>query len=227
LRIILAVVLGLVALAALFFVVAGVVITISGIRTRRGVKGDIALTGFFLVCFVLAAGGGALVALPGITEQAEPKDQQRETPGPVQPQAASETGQPTAERTEDDTLARSEPAATPDPSLALDCKDFTSQGAAQKAFDQGLEDQDALDPDADGNACEALADPDPKPKPDPEKESEEKPDRDSKPEKESESRNKSASEKKSEPEKESESEKKSAPQKEPASEKKAEPGEKR
>jgi hypothetical protein len=215
LRIILAVVLGLVALAALFFVVAGVVITISGIRTRRGVKGDIALTGFFLVCFVLAAGGGALVALPGITEQAEPKDQQRETPGPVQPQAASETGQPTAERTEDDTLARSEPAATPDPSLALDCKDFTSQGAAQKAFDQGLEDQDALDPDADGNACEALADPDPKPKPDPEKKPE--PDGGSEPEQESKSRDKSESEKKpqskkkSEPEKESESERKPAP----------------
>lgn len=197
-RIALAVLLVLVALAALFFVVAGVVITISGIRTRRGVKGDIALTGFFLVCFVLAAGGGVLVALPGTTEQAGPQGgQQREKPDPGQPQAASGTGE--------DTVARSGPAATPDPSLAFDCKDFTSQGAAQKALDQGLEDQDALDPDADGDACEALADPDPGPKPDPEKEPE--------PERKSESEKKSASDK------DSASENRSAPEKEPEPEK--------
>ncbi len=78
------VVLGLVALAALFFVVAGVVITISGVRARRSVKGDIALTGFFVVCFVLAAGGSALIALPNATEQAErrPKDQEQEDAPP-------------------------------------------------------------------------------------------------------------------------------------------------
>ena len=166
----------------------GVVITISGIRTRRGVKGDIALTGVFLACFILAAGGGVLVALAGTTEQTGPEGQQREKPDPGQPQAASGTGE--------DTVARSGPAATPDPSLAFDCKDFTNQGAAQKALDQDLEDQDALDPDADGDACEALAGPDPRPKPDPERKSE--------PEKKSASDKDSASENRSAPEKEPE-----------------------
>lgn len=219
-RILLAVVLGLVALAALFFVVAGVVITISGVRTRRGVKGDIALTGFFVVCFVLAAGGSAFVAFPNATGQAE---QRQETPRAGQSQAGSEAGQRTVERTEDDTTAQPGPAATPNPSLVLDCKDFTSQEAAQKALDQGVEDQNALDPDTDGAACEALADPDPKPKPEPEK----------KPKKKPEPKDKFAPEKKSEPEKEAqskeeaESKKGSESEQKPASGKKAKPDEKR
>ncbi len=211
-RLLLAVVLGLVALAALFFVVAGVVITISGVRARRGVKGDIALTGFFVVCFVLAAGGSAFVAFPNATGQAE---QRQETSRAGQSQAGSEAGQRTVERTEDDTTAQPGPAATPDPSLVLDCKDFTSQEAAQKALDQGVEDQNALDPDTDGAACEALAEPDPKPKPE------------KKPKKKPEPKDKSAPEKKSEPEKEAqskeeaESKKGSESEQKPASGKKA------
>jgi hypothetical protein len=221
LRVILVVVLGLVALAALFFVVAGVVITISGVRARRGVTGDIALTGFFMVCFVLAAGGGVLVAFPNPAGQA---GQRQETPGPGQSQAAAEAGQLTAERTEDDTTARSEPA---DPSLALDCKDFTSQEAAQKALDQGVEDQNALDPDTDGSACEALADLEPKPEPERKPKKKPEPDGGSKPKKESVPKDKSAHEKKLEPEKGSKSKKGSESEQKPASEKKSEPEEKR
>jgi len=79
---------------------------------------------------------GVLVAFPNAAGQ------RQETPGPGQSQAAAEAGQLTAERTEDDTTARSEPA---DPSLALDCKDFTSQEAAQKALDQGVEDPEVIE----------------------------------------------------------------------------------
>ncbi len=187
---ILAVVLALVAFAALFFVVAGVVITMSGVRARRGVKGDIALTGFFVVCFVLAAWGCALIALPNTTEQAErrPTDGGQETPRP---------DQPTTERTEGETTARSAPAATLDSSLDLDCEDFTSQEAAQKAFDQDLEDPNALDPDADGTACDALAAPDPEKEPASKK-----------------SEKKSASENKAKPDKKPTSEKKAKPEEE-------------
>lgn len=209
-RIVLAVGLALLALAALFFVVAGIYITISGMRARRGVKGDIALTGFFVVCFVLAAGASALIAFPNGTEPTEvmPGGQRQQTPSPDQPMAEPERS--AGEKTGDDTIARSEPPVTPDPSLALDCKDFTNQGAAQKAFDQQLEDQDALDPDADGTACEALADPDPKPKPESEKQ----------PKKEPEPKKRSESKKKPEPSKERALDKKPTPEKETEPEKK-------
>ena len=210
-RIVLAVGLALLALAALFFVVAGIYITISGMRARRGVKGDIALTGFFVVCFVLAAGVSALIAFPNSTEPTEVTSggQRQQTSSPEQSGAKPERS--AGEKTGDEAIARAEPPVTPDPSLALGCKDFTSQGAAQKAFDQQLEDQDALDPDADGTACEALAVPDPKPKPDLEKQ----------PKKESEPKKRSESKKKPEPGKEP------APKKKPQREEEPEPEKKR
>ena len=174
-RIVLAVGLALLALAALFFVVAGIYITVSGMRARRGVKGDIALTGFFVVCFILAAGAFALIAFQNSTEPTEVgSGSHSKPPSPDQP--GTEAERAAGEKTGNETIARSEPPGTPDPSLAFGCKDFTSQGAAQKALDQQLEDQNALDPDADGTACEALDVPDPEPKPDPEKDSEKEPD---------------------------------------------------
>jgi hypothetical protein len=197
---VLAVVLGVVALAALFFVVAGISITLSGMRARRGVVGDIALTGFFALCFVLAAGGCALIALPDITGR---EDRRLETPRASQQPPEAE--QP-AEQTEEETTARPEPAAPPDPSLAFDCEDFATQEAAQKALDGDLEDPDVLDPDADGTACEGLDDPDTKPKPDLEKSRDDEP----KPDKESKLDEESRSKEEPDPERRSVSEKRAA-----------------
>jgi hypothetical protein len=163
-----------------------------------------------VVCFVLAASGCALIVFPNSTQPTEVRSegQRQQNPSPGQPGA--EEDRSAGEKSGDGTKARSEPPVTPDPSLVLDCKDFTSQGAAHKTLNQELEDQDTLDPDADGTACEALSVPDPEPKPDPEKSSKKEPEsgKGSESKKKLEPRIEPSSKKKPTPEKEAEPEKK-------------------